>query len=149
MPFHRKRCLTTPRSVKGNESGLLAYYRFDEGFGKVTADHRYMAKSRIRHDADLNGFFPLYALSYAPFETCNLRCSDHGMCLVVESQNGFDQHVCKCEQGYDGKDCENQVCPGAPLPCSYPNGYCKEQLWRILHIGRRRIFLLVLLKRQI
>ena len=126
--------------LSGNESGLLAYYRFDEGFGKVTADHRYMAKSRIRHDADLNGFFPLYALSYAPFETCNLRCSDHGMCLVVESQNGFDQHVCKCEQGYDGKDCENQVCPGAPLPCSYPNGYCQRTImadtphWKAPHL---------------
>ena len=44
--------------LSGNESGLLAYYRFDEGFGKVTADHRAMAKNGIRHDADLNGFFP-------------------------------------------------------------------------------------------
>ena len=31
--------------LSGNESGLLAYYRFDEGFGKVTADHRAMAKN--------------------------------------------------------------------------------------------------------
>lgn len=114
--------------LTGNETGLIAYYRFDEGFGNVAADIRYTSEGQVRHDAYLNGAFPSYVISYAPFETCNLKCSDHGMCVVVESSKGFDQHVCKCEQGYDGKDCETQVCPGAPLPCTNPNGYCQRTI---------------------
>lgn len=114
--------------LSGNETGLLAYYRFDEGFGKVAVDSRSPLKGQVRHDADLNGAFSPYVISYAPFETCNLRCSNHGMCLVVESEKGFDQHVCKCEQGYNGKHCESQVCPGTPLPCTHPNGHCQRTI---------------------
>jgi len=114
--------------LSGNETGLLVYYRFDEGFGNVAADTRLPREGQVRHDAALNGAFTTYVISYAPFETCNLKCSNHGMCLVVESENGFDQHVCKCEQGYDGKHCESQVCPGTPLPCTHPNGYCQRTI---------------------
>lgn len=115
--------------LSGSEESLLLALRFDEGFGTKTMNHQVSSsvKSPPPHDARIVGK-TAFVISYAPFEVCNLRCSDHGMCVVVLSNGGFDQHVCKCDQGYDGKECETQVCPGILSPCNAPRGRCQRTI---------------------
>lgn len=110
--------------LTGSEPGVLANFRFDEGWGTSVLDH--LAEKKERHNALLVGRAE-YVKSYAPFEICNLGCSNHGMCLVTQDSNGAEQMVCKCDQGFDGKTCETQVCPGE-IPCNQPNGYCQRTI---------------------
>ena len=71
--------------LSGKERNLLAYYRLDEGALSVLRDHAESTQRGIKHDGSLNaagGRVPRWVQSWAPFEACTLRCSDHGKCLV-------------------------------------------------------------------
>ena len=132
--------------LMGSEEGLLISFRFDEGFGVKTMNQNLISKSSST-DGTIIGK-TAYVISYAPFEVCNLRCSDHGVCLVVLSKNGFDQHVCKCDQGFDGKECEIQVCPGTPIPCNALMGTVNELLCKIHRDGSNQFSFFILEKRD-
>jgi len=114
--------------ISGKETSLAAYYRFDEGASDAALDHA--QSSGVVHDGILGDgktytTVPQWVVSWAPFESCVLRCSDHGFCQVKEI-DGLDTQVCKCNEGYDGEDCEIALCPGNPMPCS-GHGACIQK----------------------
>ena len=71
-------------------------------------------------------WFSIICSFLCPFEKS--RCSDHGMCLVVESMALTNMYASANKVWRQGL--RKPSMSGAPLPCSYPNGYCQEQLWR-------------------
>eukprot|EP00753_Platysulcus_tardus_P012293 PLAT3352.7.p1 GENE.PLAT3352.7~~PLAT3352.7.p1 ORF type:complete len:914 (+),score=358.97 PLAT3352.7:68-2809(+) len=84
--------------------GLLAYFHFDEGSGRIAMD-----KSGNRYDAILGGVgvadegLPLWVSSAAPFTPCKDDCNGHGHC-----KDG----VCFCSRLWHGLACELPRCPG-------------------------------------
>jgi len=62
------------------------YYRFDEGSGTITLDHTPVDPPDVDvpHDGSMaeGSTAPTYVVSWAPFESCVLRCSMQGACRV-------------------------------------------------------------------
>jgi len=126
---------STSGRTRGTTPGLQAYYRFDEGSGRIAVD---MAKDPSpgedggadppaeagkgdkakppllgkdlpsRYDALLAGTAgtPVWEASTCPIEPCPGRpaCSNKGRCV---------QGKCDCVNGFTGKDCSIEACPGA------------------------------------
>ena len=136
----------------GLEPGLLAYYRFDEGHGRVTADlsaHRpspvmalesVTSAMNIPKDGILGGtgpatWAPTWLLSTAPFGKCTelKNCFGRGKCVMVsEDEEQGDRHECHCDVGWGGKMCEMSLCPRGPAgeahtgkPCA-GHGVCTQ-----------------------
>ncbi len=116
--------------LSGKEDSLLAYYRMDEGARGTLRDHTPVAPPAVDvpHDATFapgTPSAPEWVISWAPFESCVLRCSNQGFCQVKQI-DGFDKQVCKCDNGFAGDDCETRLCDGAPRPCS-GHGVCSQK----------------------
>ena len=115
--------------MSGKEDNILAYYRFDEGAGNMARDHTPVDPPRVDvpHDGSLSvgEGAPKWVLSWAPFESCVLRCSMQGICQI-KGVGGKIRQVCECFNGYEGKHCETQLCRGEPSPCS-GHGKCTEK----------------------
>ena len=115
--------------LSGREDDILTYYRLDEGSGVVLRDHTPVDPPQvdIPHDGALGSgtAAPAWVLSWAPFESCVLRCSMQGSCQY-KTVDGIKKQVCACFNGYTGDNCEKQLCFGEPGPCS-GHGDCTEK----------------------
>lgn len=113
--------------LHGTEVGLLAYYRFDEGTGRVAVDaaragnesapglehavassfmgmplDAFLGGQRDGHDGASAEAAPAWVESTAPIHPCPRDCLDRGRCW-----NG----TCRCDQWYGGRTCEVVKCP--------------------------------------
>jgi hypothetical protein len=115
--------------LSGKEDNILSYYRFDEGSMGTVLDHTPVDPPQvdIPHDGTLglDDAAPIWVLSWAPYESCVLRCSMQGSCQY-KSMNGVQKQVCQCFNGYTGDNCEVQLCYGDPGPCS-GHGDCTQK----------------------
>ena len=114
--------------LSGKEANIIAYYRFDEGGMDMTRDHTPVDPPDVDvpHDGTLSTSSPpTWVVSWAPFESCVLRCSMQGRC-EIQRKNGILKQRCACFNGYEGEDCEIQLCRGEPGPCS-GHGQCVQK----------------------
>jgi len=122
---------STSGRLRGTNQGLQAYYRFDEGSGRIAVDLAQdpaltekadEKKSKAdkdkpapllgkelptRFDALLSGTVaPAWVPSTCPLSPCPGKppCSNQGRCY---------RGKCDCVNGFTGKDCSIEACPGA------------------------------------
>ena len=76
------------------------YYRFDEGSGTVALDHTPVDPPDVDvpHDGSMaeGSTAPTYVVSWAPFESCVLRCSMQGACRVKNVDGKYSRRRERC-----------------------------------------------------